>query len=191
MTNQIAVGLNIYICSAYFMRPNSLNIVQLFNNSKNMNMFRERKSFLDKRLRKPIIYTLQSVVSIHDSLFTVHSSHLSCMLLHVYSLVYLSIPNSFWCCGNHQTQSPIAAQGSKSLKLDIKWEVHKRTQQGVSSILESYLYKTCLVRATNNQSCSYVHVASSCSPHFLLKAFMLFSCALISSSRPFHYVLGL
>ena len=31
-------------------------------------------------------------------------------------------------CGNHQTQSPIAVQGSKSLKVDIKQEVHKRTQ---------------------------------------------------------------
>jgi len=29
---------------------------------------------------------------------------------------------------------------SKSLKLDIKWEVHKRTQQGVSAKLESYIY---------------------------------------------------
>ena len=31
------------------------------------------------------------------------------------------------CCGNCQTQSPIAIQGSKSLKMDIKQEVHKRT----------------------------------------------------------------
>jgi len=38
----------------------------------------------------------------------------------------------------------------KSLKLNIKWEVHKRNRQGVSAKLESYLYKTCLVRATNN-----------------------------------------
>ena len=38
----------------------------------------------------------------------------------------------------------------KSLNMDIKWEVHKRTQQGVSAKLESYIYKTCLVRATNN-----------------------------------------
>ena len=29
---------------------------------------------------------------------------------------------------------------SKSLKLDIKQEVHKRTQQGVSAKLESYIY---------------------------------------------------
>ena len=28
----------------------------------------------------------------------------------------------------------------KSLKWDIKWEVHKRTQQGVSAKLESYIY---------------------------------------------------
>ena len=28
----------------------------------------------------------------------------------------------------------------KSLKLDIKWEVHKRTWQGVSAKLESYIY---------------------------------------------------
>ena len=28
----------------------------------------------------------------------------------------------------------------KSLKLDIKWEVHKRTQQGVSAKLEFYIY---------------------------------------------------
>ena len=38
----------------------------------------------------------------------------------------------------------------KFLNIDIKWEVHKRTQQEVSSILEFYLYKTCLVCATNN-----------------------------------------
>ena len=29
---------------------------------------------------------------------------------------------------------------SKSLKLDIEWEVYKRTQQGVSAKLESYIY---------------------------------------------------
>ena len=28
----------------------------------------------------------------------------------------------------------------KSLKLDIKWEVHKRTQQEVSAKLEFYIY---------------------------------------------------
>jgi len=39
---------------------------------------------------------------------------------------------------------------SKSLKVDIMWEVYKRTQQGVSAKLESYIYKTCLVYATNN-----------------------------------------
>ena len=37
----------------------------------------------------------------------------------------------------------------KSLKMDIKWEVHKRTQQGVSAKLESYIYQVHLVHATN------------------------------------------
>jgi len=34
--------------------------------------------------------------------------------------------------------------------MDIKWEVHKRIQQGASSLLESYLYKVHMVHATNN-----------------------------------------
>ena len=38
----------------------------------------------------------------------------------------------------------------KSLNMDIKWEVHKKTQQEASSILESYLYKVHMVCATNN-----------------------------------------
>ena len=38
------------------------------------------------------------------------------------------------------------------------WEVHKRTQQGVSAKLESYIYRMHMVHAT-----------SSCLPHFLLK----------------------
>jgi len=29
---------------------------------------------------------------------------------------------------------------SKSLKSDIEWKVHKRTRQGVSAKLESYIY---------------------------------------------------
>ena len=45
---------------------------------------------------------------------------------------------------------PMITQISKSLKLDIVWEVHKRTQQGVSAKLESFLYKTCLVHTINN-----------------------------------------
>ena len=53
---------------------------------------------------------------------------------------------------------------SKSLKVDIKWEVHKRTQQGASSSLEFYLYKVYIVRATNNYACSYVHTPSLCLP---------------------------
>ena len=34
--------------------------------------------------------------------------------------------------------------------MDIKWEVHKRTQQEASSVLEFYLYKVHIVYATNN-----------------------------------------
>ena len=37
---------------------------------------------------------------------------------------------------------------SKSLKLDIRWEVHKRTRQGVSAKLESYIYRIHMVHAT-------------------------------------------
>jgi len=68
----------------------------------------------------------------------------------------------------------------KSLRADIKWEFHKRTQQGVSAKLESYIYKVYMV-----------HTTTSCLPHFLLKATMLYTCALTSSSRSFHHVLGL
>ena len=69
---------------------------------------------------------------------------------------------------------------NKSLKMDIKWEFHKRTRQGVSAKLESYIYQVHLVHAT-----------ISCLPHFLLKATMLYTCALILSSRSFHHLLGL
>jgi len=79
----------------------------------------------------------------------------------------------------------------KSLKLDIKWEVHKRTRQGVSAKLESYIYKVHMVRATNNYTCPYVHATTSCPSHSLLKATMLYTCALISSSRFFSHILGL
>jgi len=69
----------------------------------------------------------------------------------------------------------------KSLKLDIKWEVHKRTQQGVSAKLESYIYKVHMVCATNNYTCPYVHATTSYPPHSLLKATMLYTYALTSS----------
>ena len=66
---------------------------------------------------------------------------------------------------------------SKSLKLDIKWEVYKRTRQEASAKLESYIH--------------LVHVTTSCPLYFLLKATILYICALMSSSRSFYYVLGL
>jgi len=34
--------------------------------------------------------------------------------------------------------------------MDIKWEVHKRTWQGVSAKLESYIYVLHVVNANNN-----------------------------------------
>ena len=68
----------------------------------------------------------------------------------------------------------------KFLKLDIKWEVHKRIQQGVSAKLETYIYKVHMVCTTT----SYL-------PHSLLKATMLYTYSLTSSSRFFYHVLGL
>ena len=41
-------------------------------------------------------------------------------------------------------------QMGKSFKVDIVWEVHKGTQQGVPAKLEFYIYKIYLVHATNN-----------------------------------------
>ena len=80
---------------------------------------------------------------------------------------------------------------SKSLKVDIIWEVHKRTQQEVSVKLESYIYKVHMVCATNNYTYPYIHAISSYLSYFLLKATMLYTYALTSSSRSFYYVLGL
>ena len=94
-------------------------------------------------------------------------------------IVYESL-KSHRCCGNHQTQSPIATQASKALSRQSSGENHKRTQQGVSAKLESYIYRIHMVYAI-----------SSCLPHFLLKATMLYTCVLTSSSRSFYYILGL
>ena len=84
------------------------------------------------------------------------------------------------CCGNYLSQGQMITQGSKSLKSDIEWEVHKRTWQGVSAKLEFYIYKVHMVCATS----SYLL-------HFLLKATMLYTCVLTSSFRSFYYILGL
>ena len=50
----------------------------------------------------------------------------------------------------------------------------------VSAKLESYIYKVHMV-----------HTTTLCLPYFLLKATMLYTCALTSSFRFFHHVLGL
>jgi len=39
-------------------------------------------------------------------------------------------------------------------------EKYKRTWQGVSAKLESYIYKVHMVRATNNYACPYVHACN-------------------------------
>ena len=82
-------------------------------------------------------------------------------------------------------------QTSKSFKVDIVWEVHKKTRQEVSAKLESYIYRVHMVCATNNYTCPYVHAIFSYPPHFLLKATILYTCALMISSRSFYYVLDL
>ena len=71
---------------------------------------------------------------------------------------------------------------SKSLKADIVWEVHKRTWQGVSAKLESYIYRVHIVHATNNYTCPYVYTTSLCLSHFLLKATILYTCAVMTLS---------
>ena len=84
------------------------------------------------------------------------------------------------CCSNHQTQDPMITQVVKLSVKQSSGEKYKRTRQGVSAKLESYLYCYRLVHAT-----------TSCLPHVLLKAIMQTLCALISSSRSFYHILGL
>ena len=112
-------------------------------------------------------------------------------LLYIAGANTVNISSISVCCGNHLSQWQIIIQASKSLNIDIMWKVHKRTQQGVSAKLESYIYKVHMVHATNNYICPYIHATTSCPPHFLLKATILSLCTLISSSRFFHHVLGL
>ena len=87
---------------------------------------------------------------------------------HVYTVVATTYHNDEWW---HKWVN---------LKVDIMWEVHKRTWQGVSAKLESYIYRVHMV-----------HTTSSYLPHFLLKTIILYIYALMSSSRFFYYVLGL
>ena len=60
-----------------------------------------------------------------------------------------------------------------------------------NSKLESFIYKTCLVCATPNYACPYIHTTTSCLPHFLFKATMLYTYALTLFSGSFYHVLGL
>jgi len=71
-------------------------------------------------------------------------------------------------------------QAVKLLVKQSSGEKHKKTQQGASTKLESYLYCYMLVCAT-----------ISYPPHILLKATMCIPCALMLSSKSFYHVLGL
>jgi len=50
---------------------------------------------------------------------------------------------------------------------------HKRTQQGVSVGLLSYLYKLHMVHATNNYSCPNIHASSMSVPYVHYEVAML------------------
>jgi len=55
-------------------------------------------------------------------------------------LKVLMICNNVDCCDNHLSQGQIISLMSKPLSRVIIWEFHKRTRQGVSVKLESYIY---------------------------------------------------
>jgi len=55
-------------------------------------------------------------------------------------LKVLMICNNVDCCGNHLSQGQMISLTSKPLSRVIMWEFHKRTRQGVSVKLESYIY---------------------------------------------------
>jgi len=72
-------------------------------------------------------------------------------------------------------------------------EKHKRTRQGVSAKLESYIYKIHMVCATNNYTCPYIHATTSCPPqghHVVYMCPDIIFQILLSHSRPMilHHV---
>ena len=86
-----------------------------------------------------------------------------------------------WCCGNHLSQWQMTIQGSKFLKMGYQ----------VGNSQENSTRSLCLIRVLYIYRIHIVHATSSCPPHFLLKATMLYTYVLTSSSRFFYYVLGL
>ena len=91
-------------------------------------------------------------------------------------------------CGNHLSQWQIIIQASKSLNMDIMWEVHKRTQQEVSAKLESYIYKVHMVHATNNYACPVKIVDGRLCFYFLfflnfIFCFLFFSFSIFKTTR--------
>ena len=71
-------------------------------------------------------------------------------------------------------------QAVKLLVRQSSGEKYKRTQQGASAKLESYLYCYMLV-----------YTITLYLPHVLLKATILHPCALISSTTSFYHILSL
>ena len=72
-------------------------------------------------------------------------------------------------------------QVSKALSRQSSGKNHKKTQQGVSTKLEFYIYKVHMVHVTNNYTCPYVYTTTLCPPYSLLKATILYTYALTSS----------
>ena len=101
---------------------------------------------------KPLGLQRNSPKNILDPTKSLPSLVLYCLLSIFQSPCALFIQSSMCSCLNllHPTLSPMLWQplitktnnhtSSKSLKLDIKWEFYKRTRQGVSAKLESYIY---------------------------------------------------
>jgi len=123
------------------------------------------------------ISTLSSMIEILFSNLAFHGGILLILLFDSFQYLTTEISKLLWQLLITMTNDYTS---SKSLKLDIKWKVHKRTRQEVFAKLESYIYRIHIVHAT-----------SLCLPYFLLKATMLYTYVLTSSSRPFYYVLGL
>jgi len=95
------------------------------------------------------------------------------------------------CYSNYLSQWQMTVQGSKSLRMGYQvGNSQENLTRSLFSISVLFIQKL-MVRATNNKFCSHVYASFSFLPYVLLKATMYTLCALTSSSRPFHHVLGL
>ena len=77
---------------------------------------------------------------------------------------------------------------SKSLRVDIKWEVHKRTWQGVSAKLESYIQNThglCYILMSTSFPTQGHHVVYMC-PDVIFQILLLCSRPMTSYHGTCH-----